>query len=109
MTFETLLCDLRGSETDPISGRVQLSFENPAGHVEGTGMLSFFLGKRPELKVSVERFEAEAPYNRYLLAFLDGKAVEQPGGTVFQMGGEERRFTTLSFDTEIGQFSASTG
>jgi hypothetical protein len=110
MTFETLLCDLSGTEAGPIPGRVQLSFENPSGQVEGTGMLSFAPGKRPELTVNVERFAAEAPYDRYLPAFLDGKAMaDQAGQIVFEMGGEERRFTSLFFDTEIGQFSASTG
>jgi hypothetical protein len=109
MDAKTLLDCLPGGDEN-VFGWAELRFESPIGEISGNAELSFSFDKRPQLSVRVDSFSAEAPYDRFLLAFLAGtKPTEEEGRISFSVGGIERRFASLVVHTDLGDFSASTG
>jgi hypothetical protein len=109
MDTETLL-DSLPQPKQVVLGRAELHFESPVGVITGSAELDLFTERRPRVKVHVETFTAEPPYDHSVVAFLAGTALpNEQGRTTFAIGGIERRFASLVIETDLGNFSASTG
>lgn len=109
MDLKTLLDGLP-ERKQLIIGRADIRFEEPIGAISGYAELDLFSEKRPRIRVRIETFAADPPYNQSVVAFLAGTALpENQGRTSFAIGGIERRFVSLVIYTDLGEFSASTG
>lgn len=94
--------------TDSIIGHARLNFELPEGRLSGRGELSVPVRGRPCLKVRVEQFSAEPPYDSSPIPFLTGAEPIKAGGVVsFSLGARECRFASLLLETDAGTFSAT--
>jgi hypothetical protein len=96
--------------TDSIMGHARLDFELPKGRIAGRGELFISVRGRPRLKVRVEQFYAEPPYDSSPIPFLTGAdPIKAERVVSFSLGARECRFTSLLLETDTGTFSATAG
>jgi hypothetical protein len=106
----TTLLEYLPSETDSVRGSAQLAFEFPNGEIAGLGELWLPVHGYPRLKLQMEQFRAEPPYDAFPDAFFGGTEPTANDGVIsYSIGGRECRFTSLLLETDAGTFSATTG
>jgi hypothetical protein len=106
----TTLLEYLPCETDSVKGWALLEFELPNGQIAGASELWIPSRGRPRLRLRLEQFRAEPPYDASPVAFLAGtEPTASNAARSFSIGGRECRFTSLLLETDSGTYSATAG